>query len=200
MNYGQLKTAILNHSHKENYASDVALFISEGEGKIASMLDGYILSDILTDADKVAPNIYSLANGVSMMRRVYYLRNLTQVDESTADAHKDASRVLMYTMRDASIFVAGNTPPAAEVSVTYYGMPAPLAAEDDTNALLNEYPQLYIQAAQIFVFAKSQNWQAMNQMTSEVERLIREINRRTREKLGGAQSATPYNTTFRSSY
>lgn len=205
MNYGELKAAIIKDSHRDDYVAEVPRYISQGEGKIASLLDGYILSDTLTDIDRLSPtsSVYVLGSGVTAMRSVIRASTglpLKQTDETTAAQHMSIKDPLMYVMRDASIYIVGNPGTGESINIVYYGMPQPLAADSDTNSLLNEYPQLYNMAAQIFILQRARNWNAANEMIRDVNALIRSINRRTRKKLGGAQSATPYNTNFRSSY
>jgi hypothetical protein len=66
--------------------------------------------------------------------------------------------------------------------------------------LLNDCPQLYIEAAQVYVFKRARNFQAATEAGNSVQFMINEINRRMKKKLGGAQSSNPYNVDFRSSY
>ena len=205
MNFQELRAAIIADSHRDDYAADMPRFVTQGEGKIASMLDGYILSDTLTDLDRLAPesSVYVLGSGITTMRSV--IRNSTgiplkQVDETTASQYTSLKDPMMYVMRDASIYIVGSPGTGEEIGIVYYGMPAPLVDDADTNSLLNEYPQLYNMAAQIFVLQRARNWTGANEMEGKVDKLIRSINRRTRKRLGGAQSATPYNVNFKSSY
>lgn len=205
MNYGELKAAIIKDSHRDDYAADVPRYIQQAEGMIASMLDGYILSDTLADIDRVSPtsSVYVLGSGVTTMRSVIRESTglpLKQTDETTAAQHKQIKDPLMYVMRDASIYIVGNPGTGETIGIVYYGMPAPLVDDSDTNSLLTEYPQLYNMAAQIPILQRARNWNASREMRTDVVSLIRSINRRTRKKLGGAQSATPYNTNFRAPY
>jgi hypothetical protein len=205
MNYGELKAAIIKDSHRDDYATEIPRYISQGEGLIASMLDGYILSDVLTDIDRVAPtsSVYVLGSGITTMRSVIRASTgvpLKQTDETTASQHTQIKDPLMYVMRDASIYIVGNPGTGELINIVYYGMPQPLFADADTNSLLNEYPQLYNMAAEVFILQRARNWMAAKEMKADVGTLIRNINRRTRKRLGGAQSATPYNVNFRSSY
>jgi hypothetical protein len=202
MNYGELKTAILSDSHREDYSTEVARFVQQAEGKIASQLDGYILTVSLTDANRTLDGLYSLIGSkVSTARRVTYLkRPLTQADESLAAEYLTHTDVLFYTMRGKSILFAGVPPALASIQLEFYGMPAALVSDTDTNDLLTEYPQLYLEAAQIFLYRRARNWDAVDRMDRSVNDLIRSINRRVRKQVGGAQSATPYNVRFRSSY
>lgn len=201
MNYAELKAAILSDSQRSDYTPYVARFVSQAEALIALSLEGYFLSATLTEADRVLESVYTLPSRVTMMRTVLYDNcPLEQVDESLIAQYRDNSNVVAYCMRDTTIVFAGIPPEDAEFTVNYYGLPAPLAAEDDTNALLTDYPQLYIEAAQVYVYKRARNLEAASAMLQSVASYIRDINRRMKKKLGGGQSANAYNVSFRSSY
>lgn len=212
MIYSELKTAILSDTHREDYSPYVVRFIQQAEALIALSLDGYFLSAALTDADRAAvgsnvywlnlPSVTAIARNITTMRTVLYGSEppLTQMDETLIQQHTSSTRVFAYCMRDNQILFAGTPPVGAIITLNYYGMPKALVLDSDTNNLLNDCPQLYIEAAQVYLFKRARNFEASSAMFQSVQLYIKEINRRMKKKLGGGQSANAYNVSFRSSF
>lgn len=201
MTYAELKAAILGDTHREDYASHIVRFIQQGEALIALSLEGYFLEATLTETNRVLEAIYTLPSKVTLMRSVLHNNvPLDQVDETLVSQYRSITDVVAYCMRDTTILFAGIPPVDAEFKLNYFGMPAALVNDNDTNNLLNDCPQLYIEAAQVYLFKRARNFDASLAMTTSVASYIREINRKMKKKLGGGQSANAYNVSFRSSY
>jgi hypothetical protein len=201
MNYGELKTAILSDTHREDYSTQIARFVQQAEALISISLEGYFLNATIDEDDRVVDAIYTLPSKVTMMRHVIYNNcPLRQLDESLVAHYRSVTDVVGFCMRDSQLVFAGIPPEDAEFSLNYFGMPAALAADVDTNNLLNDCPQLYIEAAQVYLFKRARNFEASSAMFQSVEFLIKEINRKTKKKLSGGQSANAYNVSYRSSY
>jgi hypothetical protein len=201
MIYSELKTAILGDTHREDYSPYIVRFIQQAEALIAVSLEGYFLETTIDEDDRAVDAIYTLPAKVTRMRHVLYNHApLEQVDETLTSQYRSISEVISYCMRDTRIVFAGIPPEDAEFELSYFGMPPALVADADTNNLLNDCPQLYIEAAQVYLFKRARNFEASSAMFQSVEFLIKEINRKTKKKLAGAQSANPYNVSFRSSY
>jgi len=105
----------------------------------------------------------------------------------------------MYAQRGKQILVSGNPGFGAVLDIDYMGMPAPLSVVD-TNTLLDECQQLYIDAASVYVYTRKENLDMAGAALQKVQGMCRELNRKSKKLLGGAQAAPAYNTTFRSSY
>jgi hypothetical protein len=201
MNFGELKTAILSDSHREDYTAHIARFVQQGEALIALTLEGYFLQATINETNRVLESVYSLPSKVTLMRTVIYNNApLEQVDETLISQYRANSEVRAYCMRDTTIVFAGIPPDSSVFTLNYFGMPAALAADGDTNNLLNDCPQLYIQAAQVYLFQRARNLDLSSAMFQSVQSTIRDINRKIKKKFGGGQSANAYNVSFRSSY
>lgn len=201
MIYSELKTAILSDAHREDYGAYVARFVQEAEGLIAASLEGYFLEATMTESSRVLEAIYTLPSKVTRMRHVIYNNApLEQVDETLISQYRSINEVVAYCMRDTRILFAGIPPAGASFSLAYFGMPPALSADSDTNNLLNDFPQLYIEAAQVYLFKRARNLEMSSQAFQSMQFLIKEINRKVKKKLAGAQSANAYNVSFRSSY
>lgn len=201
MNYTDLQAAILSDSHRADYQTYVARFIEQGEALIEMTLKGYFIDTTIDETNRIVENVYSLPSKVTKMRTVSYNNTpLTQVDETSIGIFRNSSEIMSYCMRDARILFAGTPPPDAAFELNYYGMPARLTDSAPNNNLLTDYPQLYIEAAQVYVFKRARNLELSSAMYQSVQAAIKDINRKMKEKLGGGEAVGPYNVNFRSSY
>lgn len=202
MNYLELQTAIRTDSHREDYAiADIKRFIQQGEALIALRLEGYFLTATLNEASRILEAIYTLPPKVTLMRTVVYNNcPLDQVDETLIAQYRSLTEPVAYCMRDSTILFAGVPPTDAEFTLNYFGMPAALAADGDTNNLLNDCPQLYIEAAQVYLYKRARNLELSSAMLQSVVSYVRDLNQKMKKKLGGGQSANAYNVSVRSSY
>jgi hypothetical protein len=175
-----------------------------GEAFIRSKLEAYGLSITLTDADRVAPdsNVYTLPARVSLVRYIQPSATglpLDKVDENSIVAYRSNTNVEMYCMRPTQIVFAGTPGAGAELPMQYLGMPVALATTA-TNQLLTDYPQLYLDAAAIYIYRRAQDYESAQIAQDSAVGFINTINRQMKKQLGGAKSANTYNTSFRSSY
>jgi hypothetical protein len=201
MNYTELKAAILSDTHRSDYTTFINRFVEQAEALIGLSLEGYFLEAVIDETDRVIDGTYTLPAKVTAMRTVIYdERTLVRTDETNVIDYKDDSVVHSYCMRDTTIVFAGIPPEDAEISLYYFGLPAALTDAAPTNNLLTDCPQLYIEAAQVYLFKRMRNFPAADSAMSSVQFMINELNRKMKKKLGGAQSANPYNVYFRSSY
>jgi hypothetical protein len=211
MNRVQLITAALGDAHRLDYltlteggmlASD--RFMAEAEAMISSRLEFYALEYTLTDTDRILAlsPIYNQPSRVTMVRSIIRSDGipLDPVDENVIGEWQSASTVLAYVVRPKTLLFAGTPGATTTFLLQYFGMPAPLLVDTDTNALLNEYPQLYKESIQVSVFKRAQDYDKASAMFQSANALIDEINRKMKKLIGGARSANPYNTTWRSSY
>ena len=200
----ELRIAAREDSHRETY-SDALIdrFIAQGENFIKARLDAYALEYTFTDADRsgVTSAVYTLPARVVKARYLTKDGNppLDQVDENVIAQYASASPVC-YAIRPSTLIIAGTPAAGDEFLLQYFGLPAALAADGDTNALLNDYQQLYIEATQIYIFKRAQDYESMTERQNSVVALITEINRKMKKQLGGARAAGAYNVDFRSSY
>ncbi len=203
--YESLKTVLLSDSHREDYATFADSFVQEAEALIRARLTGYELEATLDDAARgnvVTSAVYSLPATCKQVRYVIPTNcaPLDQVDETLIAHYRTMQHVLVYAVRPAAIVVAGTPGEGAEFTLRYFGLPAPLTVDADTNALLTDFPQLYKEAAQVSLFKRARNFEAAQIAFQSVNGLIDEINRTMRKLKSGARSANPYNVGFRSSY
>lgn len=204
MNYAELQQAILDDTHKSQYAgATIQRMIAQGEALIASQLESFNFKVSLTDANRAAVSspIYNLPSKLTHLRYVKINgRPLDKVDETSVYLYKSANNPVYYVQRIGQIEIAGNPALLTTVEIDYMGMPAALSTTPAGNTLLDEYPQLYMDAASVYVFRRAQDTENATIAKESVSGLCNELNRIAKKLLGGAQAAPVYNTTFRSSY
>lgn len=200
----QLKTALISDTHRDYGDTDMSRYIAQGEGFIRSRLKAYGLSRTLTDADRSDPTsgVYTLPARLTLVRFVYNADGmpLDQVDENLAWQYRSAANALMFAVRPSSILVAGVPGVGATLSLHYMGVPDALVGATDTNALLTDYTQLYLDAAAIWVHRRAQDYESAQLAQQSAIALIRDINSQIKKQLGGARAVPAYNVRHRSAY
>jgi hypothetical protein len=203
MNYAELQQAILDDTHKSQYVGLVVQrFIAQGEALIGAMLESFNLLAQLTDANRVSAgsSTYSLPDQLTHLRYVKIAgRPLDKVDETSAYLQQTSTLPVCYAQRIGQVLIAGNPVDTTTIDIDYMGMPEPLSVVA-TNTLLDEVPQLYIEAAAVYVYKRAQDYDSASAALDSVRDMCRQLNRKSKKLLGGAQSAPAYNTRFRSSY
>src|SRR5262245_53256904 len=117
MNYGELKTAVLDDAHRPDLTGQVARFIRECEGMIRRELRAFVQTATLGESDRVAGGVYTLPP------YLLELRAITPADED-ADALEQVSLLtvrrytgvspLQYAMRGDTIEIRGTPATDAE--------------------------------------------------------------------------------------
>lgn len=205
MNYEELQAAIVADTHKSEYAGEIVQrMIAEGEALIRSMVHTYGMEYTLTDADRASSesNVYNLPSRCKQVRYIYNDSSmpLDQVDENLAWEFRTNTQISMYAIRPRAVLIAGTPAAETELQLHYFGMPEALSNEESTNTLLDDYPQLYKDAASVYVFKRAQDYESAQIMLQSVQGLAAKINNNVKKLLGGARATNVYNTTFRSSY
>lgn len=204
MNFGELKAAAQADTHRTYDAATMLRFTAQGEALIRATLKSYGLTVALTDADRSGPTsgVYTLPSRTSRVRFVFNAAGapLDQVDENQVWSSRAASSVTMYVVRPAAISVAGVPGAGTTLALHYMGVPAALVADGDTNQLLTDYPQLYLDALAVYMHERAQDYESAERCAGRTRGLIRDINRNVANQLGGARAVPVYNVSHRSSY
>ena len=70
MNYGELKQAILDDTHRPDLSTHVARFVRQCEAMVRRELKGHFLSATLTETDRINAGQYQLPTGVVILSYV----------------------------------------------------------------------------------------------------------------------------------
>lgn len=205
MNKEQLRDAVRADAHRENYDdSTIDRFIREGESVLLVRLEAYELTVTLDDDDRpdTTSGIYTLPQRLTSIR--YLLDSngvpLDQVSESEASLYASAVTSGIYCKRPSTIRISGVPGEGAEFQLSYWGVPDALDADDDTNSLITDHPQLYKNLTMVGVYERMKAYDQAVSMLQKSNSFIDELNRRAKKALGGHKGANVYNTAFRSSY
>jgi hypothetical protein len=206
MNFGELKTRALSDYHREDYTAYIAIMVAEGEALIESQMEAFALTATLTDANRVG-TVYTLpASRVTLIKHVYISTSplpLTQTDETQVAVINAANgaQCTHFAVRPNGVLVFGGSPSAGStITVNYFGMPARLVLDADTNQLLTDYPQLYLEATGVYILKRAKDLEGSSAAYQSVASLIRELNRRMKKMIGGSEAVGPYNVEYGSSY
>jgi len=205
MNYGELKQAILDDTHRADLSTHVARFVRQCEGMIRRDLLGYILSTTLTDSDRVSGGVFTLPDRSLVIRDIKLqgrqgdgLQRVTPAAIRRLDTTAD---VLQYAeLGDGTIEFRG-TPGAADVfDLLYFGTPAPFSDDSDENDLLTDHESLYMAGSKVYLYMHTQDRELMQDEATLFNGLIEDLNEQVARKIGGANIAPSYNFAGGSSY
>ena len=203
MNYTDLQTAIIQDSHREDLAEEPNLiprFIREGEDMIRRELSGYILTTTLEESARTPGNSaqYTLPDGVLVIRRLA-LRgrvgdDITRIALGSIGRHPLTSRVNVYVEPGDGLIEFRGTPATDAVfDLTYFGMPARLVEDEDTNSLLEENETLYKAGAMFYLYQNTQDRELATDSIDVFNSIIETLNEQIARKIGGAQITASYN-------
>jgi hypothetical protein len=200
MDYADLQTAVIEDSHRPDLANLVPRFIREGEGMIRREMTAYLLTTTLEEADRSPTNSsqYILPTGVLVIRRLAIQGSLgsdvTRIALGSITSYTTTQRVAIYVEPgDGTIEFRGTPPTDTIFDLNYYGMPAPLVADTDTNALLEENETLYKAAAMFYLYQNTQDRELAADAQDVFEGVVETLNEQIARKIGGAKITASYN-------
>ena len=205
MNYGELKQAILDDTHRADLSTHVARFVRQCEGMIRRDLVGYLLNTTLTDSDRVSEGLYNLP-GRSLQIRHIRLQgrqgdDIVRVSPGQIMRLDSTADVLQYAEYGDGTIEFRGIPGATDVfDLLYYGTPIPFATDTDENDLLTDHETLYMAGAKVFLYEHTQDRELMSDQATLYNGIIEDINEQTARKIGGAAIAPTYNFAGGSSY
>ncbi len=204
MNYGELKQAILDDSHRPDLSAHVARFVRQCEGLLRRDLTAYPLSTTLTDTDRVV-GVYTLPTRLLQIRHVSLqgrqgdaIQRVAPGSIKRLDATTD---VVQYCDNgDGTIEFRGNPATAAVFDILYYGTPAPFSSDSDENALLTVHETLYVAGGKFFLYLHTQDNELASMELDIYNGVIDTLNEQFARKIGGANVAPSYNFAGGSAY
>jgi hypothetical protein len=207
MTYAALQTAVIEDTHRPDLTGLVPRFIRECEGMIRRELTAYLLTLTLTDTDRVTASepIYTLPDGVMVIRRIaahgQHGPEITRINLGSLTQYDSTHRLAMYAEAgDGTIEFRGNPPDTTTFVMNYYGMPAPLVNDADTNSLLEDHETLYKSGAMFNLYQHTQDRELAGDALSIFTNTIESLNEQVARKIGGAKIAPSYNFSGGSSY
>jgi hypothetical protein len=205
MNYGELKQAILDDTHRPDLSTHVARFVRQCEGLIRRDLTAYELSTTLDDTDRVSGGIFSTPARILIVRSIHLQGRqgdaLQRVSPGQIRRLDTTADVVQYAQYADGRFEFRGTPGAADVfDLSYFGTPAPFSADGDENDLLTDHETLYMAGAKFFLYLHTQDRELANDELDIYNGVIDTLNEQAARKIGGANIAPAYNFAGGSSY
>ena len=200
MNYGELKTAVLEEAHRPDLTAKVAGFIRLAEGRMARELRTaeQAASSTLAEADRVSEGIYTLPPTCLEIRTVFLLTDtrpqaLEQVGLAQIRARASSSPVAQFAVRGEQVEFRGVPATDSEFEVEHLARFASLSADTDTNDLLERHEALYLFGAVFHLFMHTQDLELAQAAGELFTDAVERINEQAGRKLGGAGIAGAYN-------
>lgn len=205
MDYGELKQAILDDTHRADLSTHVARFVRQCEGLIRRDLAGYLVSATLTDSDRVADGLFNLPARVLQVRHISLQGRqgdaLQQVAPGQIRRLDTTADVLQFAQNgDGTIEFRGSPGSTDVFDILYYGTPVPFSSDTDENELLTDHETLYMAGAKFFLYLHTQDRELANDELDIFNGVIDTLNEQVARKLGGANVAPSYNMAGGSSY
>jgi hypothetical protein len=199
MNYGELQTAVIEDTHRPDLANLVPRFIRESEDMIRREMTAYMLTTTLQETDRSLTNSsqYSLPDGVLVIRRVAIAGSLgsdiTRIALGSITSYTTTQRVAVYVQPGDGLLEFRGTPPADTIfDLNYFGMPARLVADTDTNSLLDENETLYKAGAMFYLYQNSQDRELASDALDVFNGVVETLNEQIARKIGGAKITASY--------
>lgn len=205
MNYGELKTAILDDTHRSDLSTHVARFVRQCEGLIRRDLTAYLLNTTITDSDRVSEGLFNLPVRVLEIRHISLQGrqgdSLQRVAPGQIRRLDLTSDVVQYCQNgDGTIEFRGNPGSADVFDILYYGSPAPFSSDSDENDLLTDHETLYMAGSKFFLYLHTQDRELAEDELNIFNGVINTLNEQMARKIGGANIAPAYNFAGGSAY
>lgn len=190
MNYGQLKTAVLDYMHRPDLTAEVAGFVRLAEGMIRRDLRADTYSVTLDADDRVEAGVYTLPSTLLEIRSVRIgNRTLTQVGPSEIRQLYDSAPPLNYCVHGSTMEIRGAPSEETEIHVRYFGHPAELVQDADDLALDEA---LYLYGALFFGYQFTQDLELAQAALDTFADALQKLNEAAGRKLGGARMQGVY--------
>jgi len=190
MTYAQLKTAVIEDTHRPDLAALVPRFIREAEDMIRREMVAYILTTTLSEADRSLSNPaqYALPANTLVIRRIALQG---QLGGEIIRAALGASSIYVEA-GDGLIEFRGTPPADAIFDLTYFGAPPRLVDDIDTNELLDENETLYKSGAMFYLYQNTQDRELASDALAVFRGVIETLNEQIARKIGGAKITASY--------
>jgi hypothetical protein len=205
MNYGELKQAILDDTHRSDLSTHVARFVRQCEGLIRRDLKAYLLRTTITVSSLVSGGVYNLPARSLVVRSIKLQGrqgdDLVRVSPGQIRRLDSTADVVQYCQNGDRTIEFRGVPSATDVfDLTYFGTPAPFASDSDENTLLTDHETLYMAGSKFFLYLHTQDKELAKDELDIFNGVIDTLNEQMARRIGGAAIAPAYNFAGGSSY
>lgn len=198
LNYGTLKTRILADAHRANLGdAKAADFVRSAEGVIARELRcaEMMTRASFTETDRVSGAIYSLPSGW-LQEGIIWNPDGFPMDKVGLAAIRRFSAtmdMLLYCPLSATEIEFRGTPGTnAEFEQIYFKRPTTFSADIDTNDILTNHEDIYIQAGLAALYLFTQDLELAGTAADAAQAAIDTLNEQAGRLLAGAQAQGAY--------
>ena len=205
MNYGELKTAILDDTHRADLSSHVARFVRQCEGLIRRDLTAYLISTTISDSFRVSDGVYNLPARLLEIRSISLQGRqgdaIQRVSPGVINRLDSTADVVQYCQNGDGTVQFSGVPGTSDVfDILYYGTPEPFANDSDENELLTDHETLYMAGSKFFLYLHTQDRELASDELDIYNGVIDTLNEQIARKIGGANVAPSYNMAGGSAY
>jgi hypothetical protein len=205
MNYGELKQAILDDTHRADLSSHVERFVRQCEGMIRRDLTAYLVNTTITDSDRVSAGLYSLPVRIVEIRDISLQGRqgdgLVKVAPGQIKRLDTSADALQYCQNGDGTIEFRGVPGTTDVfDILYFGTPAPFTSDSDINDLLTDHESLYMAGSKFYLYQHTQDRELAGDELQVFNGIIEDLNKQMARKIGGAAVAPSYNFAGGSSY
>ena len=201
LNYGTLKSAVVDGAHRSDLLGDAPDFIRECEGLIRRGLKYALpLSVTLDDDDRASSStgVYDLPSTLHTVRAVHATDAngrsyaLEQVSLAAIRVLPATASALQFCVVGDTIEVRGIPSEGAELELHYMGVPVAFSDDADTNDLLTNHETLYVSGSRFFLYKHTQDLELAQGELDTFTAALEALNEQLARKLGGATVAPAY--------
>lgn len=200
LNYGTLKTKILNDTHRGDLTAEVADFVRAAEGVIYRRLrcSEMITRVDLTDSDRVTvdegfftlPSDYLeerafFLDGGKIMLESVSLAELRGVDGSAPVRH-------YAVISDGEVEFRGVPSTTNTLELIYFARPAAFSADPDVNDILTRHETIYLDAAKAELYLFTQDLELSQAHGAAALAAVEALNEQGGRAIGGARQNAGY--------
>jgi hypothetical protein len=201
LNYGTLKTQILEDAHRPDLSTKVDDFIRQAEGEIYSRLRAseMIVRVNLTDADRVTADegFYTLPTDYLEERSLFIEGTNGCMLESVSLAElrrvAGSAPVRHYSViSDSEVEFRGVPSTTDEIELIYFARPAAFSGDSDVNDVLTKHESIYLYAALSALYLYTQDLELAQAAAASAAQAIVTVNEQAGRAFGGARTAGYY--------
>lgn len=200
MNYGELRSAVLDEAHRPDLTLKAAEFVKRAEDMIARRLRAaeMIAHADIGDADRLDETVFALPSDFLEARALWAPgvagRKTWLEQRSLADIKRMplAWSVQWYAVSGDRIEFRGNPSETAVIELEYFARPAPLVDDADENILLTQHEELYLAGACFYLYRYTQDLELAQAHLDSFNDAVETLNEQAGRHLGSPTVAPVY--------
>jgi hypothetical protein len=199
LDYTSLQAWLLDQAKRDDLATQCPGFIRQCESLIRTKVEALEIRTTLTDTDRASDGLYNLSGRVREVRAAYATTStsgesypLENVGVSGIRQLRADADPLHYAIAGQQIEFRGVPATGAELELVVIGWPEALATTA-SNDLLTYHEDVYIYGSLHYLYQFSQDLELAASCLDTFSRVVDELNKATRRRIGGGSVLPWYN-------